>query len=73
MTPKVLWLAKEIVAKYVSYHFTDWHTCVDEVVDTLSESQGTTYTQREIDKASDAAWEVAEQMEEAWKAKFPTP
>jgi len=66
---KVQWLAQEIVAKYVSYMFTDWDEAIHEILKEHRD-QGTTYTKKEIAFAESIAKNVAAKMLEAWNKQF---
>lgn len=59
------WLAKEIIARYVSYHFTDWDEAVKSVI-ADHRDQDLNYTKEEVANAVYIAKQAAPKIEKVW-------
>jgi hypothetical protein len=67
-TAKTKWLAKEIIARYVSYHFTDWDEAVKSVI-ADHRDQDLNYTKEEVANAVYIAKQGLTQPWESWYFK----
>lgn len=60
-------LAREIVAVYASYHFTDWDQAAKDAVEALEEGEDWFFTQPQVDEAKALAEPTAKSMQAVYQ------